>query len=304
MENLHKGLALYSSKYENFIVLGDFNVGMDNSDMTVFCDTYDLKCLIKEPTCYKNPENPSCIDLILTNNPKCFQSSCVVETGLSDFHKMTVTVMKTTFKKFQPRIIHYRDYKHFQNDRYRDELTPKLSNIDSENNNTRLNEFLSICMDTLDQYAPCKQKYIRGNHLPFMNKTISKEIMKRTRFRNQFLKNRTDENKSRYTKQSNYYVSLLRKTKTQYYRNLDEKNVTDNNAFWKTVKPFLSDKITSKEKITLIKENEIVSNDENKVQVFDIFFSKIVGSLSIPEYVTSDPISDDISDPIIKLVEK
>ena len=150
LENLHEGLALYSSKYEYFIVLGDFNVGMDNSDVTVFCDTYDFKCLIKEPTCYKNPENPSCIDLILTNNPKCFQSSCVVETGLSDFHKMTVTVMKTTFKKFQPRIIHYRDYKHFQNDRYRDELTPKLSNIDSENNNTRLNEFLSICMDTLD----------------------------------------------------------------------------------------------------------------------------------------------------------
>ena len=49
IEILHKGLALYSSKYENFIVLGDFNVGMDNSDMTVFCDTYDLKCLIKEP---------------------------------------------------------------------------------------------------------------------------------------------------------------------------------------------------------------------------------------------------------------
>ena len=80
LEILHKGLALYSPKYENFIVLGDFDVGMDNSDMTVFCDTYDLKFLIKEPTCYKNPENPSCIDLILTNNPKCFQSSCVAET--------------------------------------------------------------------------------------------------------------------------------------------------------------------------------------------------------------------------------
>ena len=103
-EILHKGLALYSSKYENFIVLGDFNVVMDNSDMTVFCDMYDLKCLTNKPKCYKNPENPSCIDFILTNNPKCFQSSCVVETGLPDFHRMTVTVMKTTFKKFEPRI--------------------------------------------------------------------------------------------------------------------------------------------------------------------------------------------------------
>ena len=39
IEILHKGLPFYSSKYENFIALGDFNVGMDNSDMTVFCDT-------------------------------------------------------------------------------------------------------------------------------------------------------------------------------------------------------------------------------------------------------------------------
>ena len=80
-------------------------------------------------------------------------------------------------------------------------------------------------MDTLDQYAPCKQKYTRGNHLPFMNKTISKEIMKRTRFRNQFLKNRTDEKKNRHTKQRNYVMSLLSKTKTQYYSNLDGKKM-------------------------------------------------------------------------------
>ena len=157
IEILHKGLALYSSKYENFIVLGDFNVDMDNSYMTVFCYTYDLNCLIKEPTCYKNPENPSCIDLILTNNPKRFQSSCVAETGLSDFHRMTFTVMKTNVKKFEPRIMHYSDYKNFWNDQYRDELTPKLSNIVSENNNIRLNKYLSIRMDTLDQYAPSKQ---------------------------------------------------------------------------------------------------------------------------------------------------
>ena len=205
--------------------------------------------------------------------------------------------MKTRInQEFQPRIIHYRDYKYFQNDRYRDELTPKLSNIVSETNNIRLSEVLGICMDALDQYAPCKQKYTRGNHLPFMNKTISREIMKRTRFRNQFLKNRTDENKSRYTKQRNYCVSLLRKTKAQNYSNLDEKNVADNKTFCKTVKPFLSDKITSKEKITLIEEHEIVSNNENTAQVLNTFFSNIVGSLNIPEYVTNDPISD--SNPI------
>ena len=121
---LRKDLDSFSSNYEAFMVLGDFKEGRDNSDMSVFCDTYDFKCIIKKPTCYKNPGNLSWIDLMLTNNPKRSQSSCVVETSLSDFHRMTITVMKTTFKKFQPKIIHYRDYKNFQNDRHKDKLLP------------------------------------------------------------------------------------------------------------------------------------------------------------------------------------
>ena len=52
------------------------------------------------------------------------------------------------------------------------------------------------------------------------------------------------------------------------------KYVTDNKAFWKTVKLFLSNKITPKEKVTLIEENEIVSNDESTAQVLNTFFFK------------------------------
>ena len=76
--------------------------------MKVFCDSYEFKNLNKDATCYKNPENQSCIDLILTNNANSFQNSGVIETSLSDFHKMTVTVMKTRFGKLKPNIIHYR----------------------------------------------------------------------------------------------------------------------------------------------------------------------------------------------------
>ena len=80
--------------------------------------------------------------------------------------------------------------------------------------------------------------------------------------------------------------------------------MTDNKTLWKTVKSFLSDKITSKEKITLIEENEIVSNDERTAQVLNAFFSNIVGILNIPEYVINDLISDNVSDPIIKQIVK
>ena len=63
------------------------------SVISVFSNIYDLKSLIKEPTCHENPNKLSCIDLILTNKPRSFQQSCVIEIGLSDFHKMTVTIM-------------------------------------------------------------------------------------------------------------------------------------------------------------------------------------------------------------------
>ena len=89
---------------------------------TFFCNTYNFKSLVKEPTCFKSIENPSCVDLILSNKSLCFQDTVVIETGLSDFHKLTVTQMKSTFQKQQPKTLNYRNYKFFNNDKFRDEL--------------------------------------------------------------------------------------------------------------------------------------------------------------------------------------
>ena len=92
-------LDSHSSTYEKILILGDFNVEADDQNMKTFCDSYSLTGLIKQPTCYKNPSQPKCIDLILTNEPRSFQTTCVIETGLSDFHLMTLTDMRKSFKK-------------------------------------------------------------------------------------------------------------------------------------------------------------------------------------------------------------
>ena len=105
---ISKKLDLCSSRYENFFLFGDFNTEPNELHMEDFCLNYNLSNLIKEPTCFKNPAHPSCIDLILTNFPKSFQNSMAIETGLSDFHKMTITVMKSHYKKLKPNIITYR----------------------------------------------------------------------------------------------------------------------------------------------------------------------------------------------------
>ena len=49
------------------------------------------KNLVKDKTCFKSIDNPSCIDLFLTNSFQSFQKTTTVSTGLSDFHKMIVT---------------------------------------------------------------------------------------------------------------------------------------------------------------------------------------------------------------------
>ena len=272
--------------------------------MSGFCNKFGLESLIKDATCYKNPENPSTIELILTNNPRRFQTSYVIETGLSDFHRMVLTTMKTSFERLKPRVINYRDYKSFENKLFREELLFELSNSALEKNADGFQEFIEIYQKTVNQYAPAKQKLVRGNHLPFMNKTLSKAIMHRTRFCNKYLRNKTDENKRKYTKQQNYCVSLLRKSKREYYSNLDVKNITDNKTFWKTIKPFLSDKVTSTQKIILIENYKIVKNDNGTARVLDTFFSNILCDPKISDYNNCNPMAENIQEPVLKAIVK
>ena len=120
----------------------------------------------------------------------------MAETGLSDFHWMILTVTKMSFQKLKPRVINYRDYKHFNNERFRDGLLSEISNSYLEFDNNSFDEFFNMFRSTLDQHTPWKQKYVRGNHMPFMNKTHSKEIMEKTKLCNKFLKERTDKAKN------------------------------------------------------------------------------------------------------------
>ena len=107
---LSKNLDLFTTKYELLLFLSDSNVRIEDVSIKTFCSNFNLTSMINKPTCYKNPDKPTCIDLILTNCPGSFQNSCVIETGLSDFHKMIVTVMKASYRKIEPRIINYRDW--------------------------------------------------------------------------------------------------------------------------------------------------------------------------------------------------
>ena len=74
---------------------------------------------------------------------------------------------------------------------------------------------------------------------------------------------------------------------------MSEKDFTDNKQFWRTLKPLLSDKIKSSEKITLVKQretlntdgnidDEIVNDDVKIEEILKRFFSNAVNDVQIP----------------------
>ena len=193
---------------------------------------------------------------MLTNVPRGFQSTCVIETGLLDFHLMVLTVMKKSFKKFQPRIINYRSYKHFSSDTFRKDVIDKLSNEKFVINDDGLKRFCELSVNVLNKHAPRKKKYARGNQMPCFPKNFPKKLWLAN---NKYLKNRNEENRVIYVKQRNYCVPLLRESEKKYYENVDERNLMDDKLFWKTIKPSFSDKIVTRDRVHLTQNGAVVS---------------------------------------------
>ena len=225
----------------------------------------------------------------------------IFETGLSDFHKMSVTVMKMYYAKQKPSIVHYRKFKNFCNDSFIKDtelLLPKL--CDQQNVPFKiLKESVNIA---LDKHTPLKKRYVRASLSPFMNKKLSKEIMKTSRLRNKFLNTKSDVDRKVYNKQRNYVVSLLRNEKKNFYSNLDTKVVIDNRTICKTVKPFLSEKVTKHSKFNLVGDDKIFSRDDQIAKKFSEYFISIP-ILNMPSNAYKSPHSSE-QDAILKILDK
>ena len=302
IQEISNGIDAYCKNYENILIMGDFNVDVKEVSLHLFCNQYKLKSLNKDATCYKNIDNPSCIDLLLTNSAKSFESTCTIETGLSDFHKLVVTVLNEKHERMPPKVMQYRNYKKFDYAIFNNNLRKQTKNLNfSELDFATIRK---IFMEILDKFAPLKKNYIRANHSKFVTKELSKAIMLRSKLRNQFLKTKTQESKLKYNKQRNLCVSITRKAKRSYYENLDLKDITDSKKFWPTVKPLFSNKIKSTEYITLEENGTIISNDKELARIFNEFFVNIVPNLGINTNQSFLINTDNENDPIEKAIAK
>ena len=150
-------------------------------------------------------------------------------------------------------------------------------------------------MDTLNSFAHIKKKYPCGNQMPFMSKNLSKEIMTRSR-----LRSKTKENRLLYTQQRNKWFSFEKNWNGIF----DEKDITGNKIFWKTVEPLLSDKSINSDKIHLNENGELINSESKTAEVLNEFFSNIVKNLKIPEYENLNPNFEKVKDPVFKAILK
>ena len=150
--------------------------------------------------------------------------------------------MKFYISCLKPKTIFYRNYKSFHEKKF----VKDLKAADFSFSNDDPNEKYSVLSDTFsklaDKHAPLKMKIQRGNHAPFISKEMRKAIYTGSRLRNKFCKNLSEENERKYKRQRNLCVSLRRKAIKQYFSNITSKGIVTNKEFWKTIKPFLTNK--------------------------------------------------------------
>ena len=155
------------------------------------------------------------------------------------------------FQRLKLKIIAYRDYKNFDNAKFRYDIVTATSNVDN------FGMYKSTIFNIFNCHVAIKKKYVRANEAPSMLKELHKPIMMRSRLRNIFLKHRTVTNKKR-----NPSKKLLKNTKKSYFENLDTKNITDNRSFWRTVHylPKIHQKVKKLTSLMMVKPYPMTRN--------------------------------------------
>ena len=126
-----------------------------------------------------------------------------------------------------------------------------------------------------------KTKILRANNHEFMTKALRKAIMTRSRLKSIYLKNQNTTNWNNYKSQRNFCTNLLRKTKRDYFRNLNMRELNDNKKFWKRIKPFFSDKGLAHNSIVLKENGNLITDTQELANLFNTYYINLINTLQL-----------------------
>ena len=123
--------------------------------------------------------------------------------------------------------------------------------------------------------------------------------MRRSHLEKVYCKNKSEKSFKAYKKQKSFCSRLYKKERKRFFNNLNPSFVTDNKLFWKTIKPFFSNKRNYGSQIKLVEKDEVLQDDDLIAKELNKFFRNVVSTLNIKEnrFITNRS-SNGITDPI------
>ena len=219
------------------------------------------------------------------------------------FSRSDVTFLRASFKRLPSKTIVCRDYKHFNQNEFLDELDLEMNNGKFSNSTNPYHDFSNLFKEITDKYAPIKQKKVRGNNFPFMTKELRKVIMDRSRLPNKHLKYPSREYFVNMKKMKNKYNSICKKSKIKYLKRITEKGISSKKQFW-NVKAFLKNKgCMSNDFISIRNGDTFIDKGSKLVEMFNSHYINIVEkTLGVPteNYVIDTNNTQEIIEGIIR----
>ena len=260
--------------------MGDLNVNFlsntrDTCAIEDILDVYNISNIIKVPTCYK-ATNPTLLDVILTNSPNRVASTLCVDTGISDFHLMTCPSTKFSYPGTIRTDITYRSYKRFDEVKFILDLSSAPFHVAGifDDIDDAVWFYDKLLSEITDHHAPIKRRKERSNKAPFMNGALRKAINVKRTLRKQAKKyNGAWEV---YRVQRNKVTSLRRSSIKKYFRDRCGPSNSES-SFWKTIRPFLTDKSKSNNQnsIILLHEGNLIQDAGAVCEIFNDYLANI-----------------------------
>lgn len=180
------------------------------------------------------------------------------------------------------KTILYRSYKHFNEDLYKAELNSAPFHVADIFDD--VNDSLWFCQnlieEIIDHHAPRKKKIVKHKQVPYMNSTLRRAINVRNMLRRKYNSYKSNERWKIYKYQRNYVTKLRKQSIKNYMKTACDKT----NSFWDTVKPMFSEKGVGCNDDILLKANESIIHDKNKVSnmLNDYFVNAAKTSINKP----------------------
>ena len=153
-------------------------------------------------------------------------------------------------------------------------------------------DFEKKFIGTLNKHAPKKIKTFQENQKPHINKTLRKAIMKRSQLKNKANKTRNATDILNYKKQRNYVVKLNNQCKKDHFDRLNP--VKDSKPFWKSCKPYFSNKHSfGDSKIALSENGEFLTENNKIAKTSNSFFETVTDSLNLFSWPSKVNVCDD-----------